>query len=460
MAARAYRRATNDEIREAERSRTVGLLALRGGVGVDDRRVNGWIAAGVSVADARAELQREDDERRLQAAAEVRQVPDGDRLSGAAGTCAALLMMGRPDLADRHADSAHTPRVSRFRLRAARDGFERLLGAAGPGLDVWRAGLDMLEAATVTADRAALAGGFYQAGALPAGSLGAALRNAAQIVIADNWERSGSFWRAACRLVPVSTFKTTRVWFTRSGDVAASALAEGGGPRRASDASSEAWPWVDIDVASDVFDSTLVLTRERAVNAGDGGMAEIGAFIAAQIAGWHDRLDREVVSALAAAPSSSPVAAISAAIGALNRQTIGDMTLGSGRRPWALAGENRRTAVQALLPTSADDQSALLEGASFSSAVAADTLILVHGAFRPCALGHWSSGGEGTGEIVPRPAFGRAAGAPMPGSQGRVLSPAGVRVQFDAGTVKAIHVGPAPETDSIVGAVRLTAESE
>ena len=256
----------------------------------------------------------------------------------------------------------------------------------------------------------------------------------------------------------LDNFKATRVWFARGGSVSAVSLAESGPVRRASNESSEAWPWVDLRVASDVFDSTLVLTRERAVNAGDGGMAEIGAFIAAEIAGWHDELDGQVVTALASAPETQgafDAAHVAAAVAALNRQTIGKMTLGSSSRPWALAGDNRQALVRGLLPTSDSDQAALLGGAAFSSAVDADTLILVHSDVQPCAIGHLAGG-----DLVPRPMFGRSAGVSVPGSQDRVISPAGVRVQFDASPVKAVHVGPPPASGApdtgIVGAVRLT----
>ena len=451
MAARAYRRETHDQIREAERVRTAGLLALSG---ADDARRLGWIAAGVSVADARAELEREADERRRRLAAEVRPVEGHLRLAGGAATCAMLTMMNRPDLAARHAEAAVPPvRDPILWLGSSREGFERLLGQSGPALDVWSATLDGLDQAAHGRDRVALSAGVGTVAALPAGSLGAALRDASQIVIRDNWERGGSFWMRAVRPVQVRDFKPTRVWWTRTGDVAATAGGESGPPRRASDESSEAWPWVDLQAAADAFDAALVLTRERAVNAGDGGAAEIAAHFASQIAAWHDRLDREVVSALSSAPSVEGYSSWPAAISALNRQTIGDMTLGSAGRPWALAGDNHRAAVQAHLPTSDSDQAALLAGASFSSAVDADTLILVHGAFRPCAIAHLGD------DLISRPpGFGRVAGVEVAGNDGRrVVTPAGVRLLIDASAVKAIHVGPAPNTDSIVGAVRLVA---
>ena len=152
----------------------------------------------------------------------------------------------------------------------------------------------------------------------------------------------------------------------------------------------------------------LALSFERTVNL--GGL-ELASWIRARMMLWNDGLDVAVAELLTDAKVRTNMGAFdamhfSAAVAALNRQTIGGVPLGSSR-PIALCGENRRALMHAVPgpARSTGDESAVLSTVVYSASVEPDFLALVHPDHMPAAVSY-------LGTIEPRVNLGDGNGAP------------------------------------------------
>lgn len=413
-----YERLSFETVRKMERARLRELEAAGAELNAADH-VRQAFSDGVEPADFRT-LHEARAQRALvqHAALAANPLPEAERLTGPAATCAVLSNLGRCDLAERHADTNKIARPQRLEVREL---IGRLLGARiGAGIDLTM----LFQAGIEDASRAELSA----VGTFPTSALGAAVRDASLMLIADTWMRSGAFWRAACRIVSVSNFRTTRVWAQRSGGVSVEPLTQTAPVPQAADGAGD-WPVADVTVRERA--ERIALSRPRAVNS---GFAELGAFVAAAVASWNDDLDRMAATALDGAPEWTGMIGDwpNGAAAALAGQTVGGLTLGSDM-PCVLAagdGDRRLLAYQVgAVPAAEGDRRASCDQAVYSSAVeaaGAARAYLIH-SFRPLVLPVL-----GVDDLMPRLALGQSAG---------VRDDAGRPVQFGA-SVRADYGDP------------------
>ena len=281
-------------------------------------------------------------------------------------------------------------------------------------------------------------------GTFPTSALGAAVRDASLMLIADTWQRSGAFWRAACRIVSVPNFYETRVWAQQSGGVSVEPLTQTAPVPQAADGAGD-WPVADVTVRERA--ERIALSRPRAINS---GFAELGAFVGAAVASWNDDLDRMAATALDGAPEWSGQIGDwpNGAAAALSGQLIGGLTLGSDM-PCVLAagdGERRLLAYQTgAVPAAEGDRRAVCDRAVYSSAVeaaGASRAYLIH-SFRPLVLPVL-----GVDDLMPQLSLGQSAG--VKDDTGRPVQ-FGASVRSDYGDPALLKVGALG-----VGAVRIT----
>ena len=392
--------------------------------------------------------QRREVEQRVALAANP--IPEAERLTGPAAVVGVLVSAGRRDLAELHCDRHELTRdVRRRALRsmAPRELFGSILGTRyGSAYDVGAMMVDVLD----DADRAQFGGDLAAIGLLPASALGAAVRDGMQAILTDAWDRSGQFWRAACRIVPLPTFRAHRLWVNRSAAVQAEPIPETL-PPRLDMAGAESWPQVDVEIKERA--SKLVLSRKRATN---GGFSELAAHIGAAVATWHDLIDGLVADALDGSPEVSgtiDMGVLASAITAVNLQEIGGLPLGSdGGMATVLAGEGVRRDVLAAKygsPSAEGDRQALIREVVFSATVDGAKAYLRHGRFTPVVLAVLESDGAA---FMPAVAYGASAAVRDAAGDAARLS---VSVRADFADPKLLQV-PGTGAGRGRGAVRLT----
>ena len=431
---------------QLHRARYDGLRRLM----VDFQRDLKWLDArmadGSSVEDARANLERIESERQeLRARTEFRPLPDGEawRPAGTANgarhgseqVAGALALMGRRDLVREYC-RANAVDERRITFTSIHHGLNRLIGANVPnGYDLHRV---ILEGSTER---------FWEGvpAAFPSGSFGPAVRDAATVLLDHDWGERGRLWRAATRLIETRNTQNTRVFVASSGGVSLESFADAGEPAT-SDPDFQDWPYVDLKYQSPDPDrgEKFFPTFERLLN---GGLEQIGSWLAGVVAGWNDDFDQLAVTALAGAPEDDgagfDAAHLASAISALNRQTINGRTLGSARAI-LLCGEDRRGIVGAMVPgaaRSAGDDTRVVSAVEYSSAVDPNTMIVIHPRCRPLAVGH-------IGGLEPRVDFGQLNDGP----DGSAAT--GVLLRLTATDPALIQTDADPRVG--VGAVRLT----
>ena len=440
-----YSRMTNEEVRQEDRARFRALSTIGREFGLSAEVVDAAWQAGED-----AEKFRQDHEararRRLEraAAVAVTPLPAAEILSGAGAVAAVLVSAGRRDLAEAHLDRHEVPRGVRrraLRAMAPRELFGAIIGARyGPGFDVAAMLTDVLDDAMQAELSSSGAVGLR-----PASALGAATRDGMQMVLMDEWGRSGQFWRSAVRVVSLPNFRPYRLWVNRSAAVQSEPIPETL-PPRLDLAGAESWPQADVEVEERA--SKLVLSRKRGTNS---GFSELAAHVSAAAASWHDRLDRLVAEALDGAPEVAgtlDTGVLASAVTAVNSQTIGGLPLGSdGGMAVALAGEGARRDVLAAKygsPSAEGDRQALIREVVFSAVVDGTKAYVRHGRFVPIVVGALSEGAE----FMPKIMYGRSAGVrETDGTSARL----GVNVRADFSNPQLLKVGALG-----VGAVRLT----
>ena len=441
----AYTRQGFESVRKQERSRLRSLESIGAELGAAGH-VRQAYEDGVE-PEAFRETHEARQRRALEQAAAVaaHPLPAAERLTGAPAVAAVLVSAGRRDLAELHCDRHELTRdVRRRALRsmAPRELFGVILGARfGSGYDVGAMMFDILD----DADRAEFGGDLAAAAGLrPASALGVASRDGMQMVLMDEWGRSGLFWRAAVRVVPLPNFRPHRLWVNRSAAVQAEPLPETLPPRLDLEG-AESWPQADVEVEERA--SKLVLSRKRATNS---GFAELAAHIGASVATWHDRLDRLVAVALDGAPEVAgtlDTGVLASAVTAVNSQTIGALPLGSdGGMATVLAGEGTRRDVLAAQygsPSAEGDRQALIREVVYSAAVDGTKAYVRHGRFAPVVLAVLSDGAE----FMPKIAYGKSAGIR---DAAGMVSRLGVNVRADFSDPRLLKVGALG-----VGAVKL-----
>ena len=439
-----YSRMTNEEVRQEDRARFRALSTIGREFGLSAEVVDAAWQAGED-----AEKFRQDHEararRRLEraAAVAVTPLPAGETLTGEAATVAVLVSAGRRDLAERRADSAELTRDVRsraLRARSPRDLFGAVCGVRfGSGFDVGAMFADLLsdtEDSRFSGDTAV--------GLRPATALGAATRDGMQMILMDDWNRSGQFWRAASLIVPLPNFRPHRLWINRSGAVQSEPLPENQTPRLDLEG-AESWPQVDVEVEE--YAEKLCLSRKRATNS---GFAELASHISAATATWNDRLDQLTAAQLDEAPEVSgmlDMGVLADAVSAVNLQRIDGLPLGSdGGMAVALAGEGSRRdvlAAQYSSPSADGDRQALIERIAYSASVDGTKAFVRHGRFAPVVLAVLAGP-----EFMPKIAYGENAGVKDPAGQVARLA---VNVRADFALPKLLKVGLTG-----IGAVRLT----
>lgn len=427
-------------IEQAERARYAGLSRLAGEFGRDSDWLHGRVDDGSSVEQARADLERIESERReLAARTEIRPLPDGGAWRepgtdhGNERVAGALALMGRPDLVSSYCQAnAVDPR--RIRFQSVSEGLHRLVGAMVPNAyDLHRV---VLEVSTMRTWEGVPA-------AFPRAGLGPAVRDAALHLLQHDWgARRGAFWRTASRVIPTGTTKTTRAYVAASGGVGLYRIGEAGEAQRA-DPGHQGWPYADLVYPEAGRGLKFFPTVEQIVNA---GLEPISSWLSGVVAGWNDDFDQLAVTALADAPANAggfDDAHLAAALSALNRQAINGRTLGSASA-FVLAGEGRRGAIGGFvpgLPRASGDATAVLERVEYSSAVASNTAILVHGRFAPLAVGYLDA---------PEPTL-NIGSLQVPGGATAI----GVMVQLNVTDPTAIRTSDTARAP--IGALRLTA---
>ena len=437
-------RASFDQVRQDERARLRSFEGIAADYGLDANWVRAqWDGGGDPdqvreqfAARAAAERQKAND---------WRIDPEGPvQNPGAAVDLVTRAWFGRPDVAD----AIGVPAADRVQfVGAGRDSLARVAGilgrdaspdvmwsgAVGDGFDTREARVALMMAGTP--------------GALPVGGLPAAVRDSVDRIIRHDWMRSGSFWRAAVRTIAAPDFRNRRWWFALSGVSQNERIPEGGAPFADPQGGGASWMHSDLQVTNDRR-SKVLLSFERVVNAGG---IEGSAWMSAQIALWHDRLDQEIVALLGGGAvrtnaGTFNAAHFAAAVSAVNRQTVGGVTLGSSR-PVALAGENRRALMSAVPgPARASgDEAAVLSSVVYSAAVDPDFLALVHPAFMPCAVGY-------LGQIEPMASMGQMVRMSDAGVGGRRFDEAACVYQHRSDPALCLD-----SDDNAVGAVRMIA---
>ena len=403
MNTRSYSRASFDNIRQAERQRFQELSAVR----AEFNLAESWLAAavenGTDPAEARAQREtiRAEDERRA-AAADVHLLPGGPVDGAAAVELLTRSYFGRPDVAA----TVQTPRRVEHAGRG-RDALARVAGLGGQGCDPWQLWLGAVEGAQYRLSSSLLG----EVSAQPAGGLPAAVREALLLIVRHDWARSGAFWMAASMVVDGIDFRPRRHWIAQASVQDSEIVPEAGEPPHSPDGGASGWMYADLQVAQRK-ESTL-LSRQRVFNVGG---VELGAWVSARLALWHDGLDQQVASLLASAPVRTvqglfDAGHFAAAVAAVNTQKVGGVVLGSSR-PILLAGENRRALMSAVPgPARASgDEAAVLSSVVYSASVPADFLCLIHPMFQPCAVA-----GLG-GRLDPMAALGKYAGVRQDGA--------------------------------------------
>ena len=406
MNPRSYNRQSFESIRKAERQRFQELSAVR----AEFNLAESWLAAavenGTDPAEARAQRDqiRAEDERRA-AAGEVHLLPGGPVGGAAAVELMTRAYFGRPDVAA----TVELPAGQRVQFAGrGRDALGRIAGVGGPGVDPWQ----LWRVAVRPHLNLSAAGLLGEVSAQPAGGLPAALRGTLDTIVRHDWQRSGSWWMAASMVIDGIDYRSRRHWIAQASVQDSEIVPEAGEAPHSPDGGARGWMYSDLQVQP--RKETTLLSRQRVFNVGG---VELGAWISAKLALWHDALDRQVADLLTTSAAvrtdagTFDAAHFSAAVAALNRQTVGGVPLGSSR-PILLAGEARRGLLSAVPgPAHASgDESALLSRIEFSASVDPDFLAVVHPAFQPCAIA-----GLG-GRLDPRAQVGSFAGVMQDGA--------------------------------------------
>ena len=287
MNPRSYNRQSFESIRQAERQRFQELSAVR----AEFNLAESWLAAavenGTDPAEARAQRDqiRAEDERRA-AAGEVHLLPGGPVGGAAAVELMTRAYFGRPDVAA----TVELPAGQRVQFAGrGRDALGRIAGVGGPGVDPWQ----LWRVAVRPHLNLSAAGLLGEVSAQPAGGLPAALRGTLDTIVRHDWQRSGSWWMAASMVIDGIDYRSRRHWIAQASVQDSEIVPEAGEAPHSPDGGARGWMYSDLQVQP--RKETTLLSRQRVFNVGG---VELGAWISAKLALWHDALDRQVADLL------------------------------------------------------------------------------------------------------------------------------------------------------------------
>lgn len=438
MNPRSYNRQTFESVRQSERARFQELSAVRLEFGLGEDWLAHAVESGTDPAEARAQRDqiRAEDERR-EAAGAIHLLPGGPVNGAAAVELMTRAYFARPDVAA----TIELPAGQRVQFAGlGRDSLARVAGVGGPGVDPWQLWLGAVEG-----PRYRLSMGLIgEVSAQPEQGLSAAVRDTLDTIVRHDWARSGAFWMACAMVIDGIDYRPRRHWIAQASVQDSEIVPEAGEAAHSPDGGASGWMYSDLQVQP--RKETTLLSRQRVFNVGG---VELGAWVSAKLALWHDALDRQVAALLtdAAVRTNSgafTAAHFSEAVAALNTQKVGGVPLGSSR-PILLAGEARRGLLSAVPgPAHATgDESALLSRIEFSASVDPDFLAVIHPIFMPCAIA-----GLG-GRLDPRAQIGAFAGVMQDGKmseRGAVVyqdrSDPGLCVDGDGNAVGVVRMIP------------------
>ena len=437
------KRSSHDAIRQAERVRYQELTEIGAEFGCAGL-VPGWVEDGTDPDEARASrAQFRADAERRRVESEIRQV------APVTGRPAVRLLVhaffGRPDV------PVEVPANQRAQFSGAgRDALAAVAGIAGLGASpdvAWsgvlagRGGAGVNTQSTGGIVKLGMGGGAAgAAGASTASSLPAAVEDSLREILTADWQRSGSWWMAATRLIRTTDFRD-RIWrVAMSGASVSEVASESASPVQDADVGSSGWLAAQLQVKR--LRSDVSLSYERWVS---GGGLELGQWLQGRLTLWHDEIDAQVAALLGGAAVRTVAGTYDddhwdKAVTALNRQTIGGAVLGASR-PIAVVGENRRGVALSLAPRAEGDRGATLERVEVSASVPADFAAVVHPRMPPCAISHLHD------TLVPIAAMG-----PAVKGEGGARSDLGAVVMQDRSAPALIT----DADDQAVGVVRLT----
>ena len=224
-----YDRQSFESVRSAERSRLRELERVGALFGLADVQVRNWYEDGSDPVEVEAKLS---DRRAQQNAVAVMNLIESDPAGGLSGPAAVDLLVreffGRSDV------SVNLGDAERIGGRFGRDALARVSGVRGGGADPWVVLNTVVRSAgpmglMTTGGRVDFMSG---AGALPAASQAAAVRDALDLITLHDWNRTGAFWRAGCRLFDSPDLRDRRWWLAMGAVPSSATIPEGGEPLR------------------------------------------------------------------------------------------------------------------------------------------------------------------------------------------------------------------------------------